>query len=250
MDIVALSLFPEQLLYNVGQSVTGRALEKGLFSFRALDIRSFADNAYGKVDDRLCGGGKGMLMQCEPVFRAWQEARRLQEGRRARTLYLSPKGRRLDQALVRELAGEEALILLCGHYEGVDERVLRAVDAEELSVGDYVLTGGELAASVLVDAVARLLPGVLPEASVYEDESHSRGLLESRHYTKPAEWRGRAVPEVLLGGHHERIARWRELDGLAQTLLKAPQLFDALQLDAATCADLIEHLKNEYEDYA
>ncbi len=247
MQFTVLTLFPEQIEQNIRCSITGRALEKGLFALNCLNIRDFADNPYGKIDDTIFGGGKGMLMQCEPIYRAWLEAKNLAPMLNPRTIYLSPKGKKLDQALVQELAKEEQLIFLCGHYEGVDARVLDAMGAEEISIGDYVLTGGELAAAVLIDATARLIPGVLPAEEVHEQESHSDGTLECRHFTKPASWQGMNVPETLSSGHHARIEAWRKNDGLAETLHKAPHMFDRLSLAAGEHADLIEFLKHEYK---
>lgn len=248
MRFTVLTLFPEQIELNIRCSITGRALEKGLFALDCINIRDFADNPYNKIDDRIFGGGKGMLMQCEPIYRAWLEAKKQAPALNPRTIYLSPKGQRLQQALVTELAKEEQLILLCGHYEGVDARVLEAIGAEEISIGDYVLTGGELAAAVVIDATARLLPGVLPSEEVYEEESHSRGTLECRHFSKPADWQGRTVPETLLSGHHARIAEWRKNDGLVETLHKAPHMFDRLSLTAREHADLLEFLNTEYRE--
>lgn len=247
MQFTVLTLFPEQVESNIRFSITGRALDKGLFNFTCLNIRNFADNPYGKIDDTIYGGGKGMLMQCPPIKAAWDEAQKLSSGK-ARTIYLSPKGEMLSQELAYELAQEEHLIFLCGHYEGIDARALDALDAEELSIGDYVLTGGELAASVVIDAVARLLPGVLPSEEVFEEESHSAGTLECRHFTKPAAWEGRNVPDTLQSGHHEKIAQWRFYDGLAETLQKRPDMFDKLKLDAKTYEKLIQHMKDEYHD--
>lgn len=258
----------------VRSSITGRAIDAGLFMFETIDIRDHAVNAYGKVDDSLYGGGTGMLMMCQPIYDAWQRAwvglgcqavaEALADGADhgstdpvtdpsdpsphapvVRTLYMSPKGRPLDQSLVRELSTADHLIILCGHYEGVDQRVLDELQAEEVSLGDFVLTGGELAACAVVDSVARLLPGVLPSEDAYEQESHYDGRLECRQFTKPAEWKGRGVPEVLMGGHHKKIAEWRSLDGLAETLAKRPDLFQRLELDAEEYAELADHIRSE-----
>lgn len=247
IHFTVLSLFPELVFNNVNTSITKRALDAGLFGFSSIQIRDYAENRYGKVDDTLYGGGTGMLMSCEPIYQAWQEASTLAKTRSkqtAKTIYLSPKGRVLDQALVNELASEEELILLCGHYEGVDDRVLGAIGAIEVSIGDYVLTGGELAASVLIDAVARQQRDVLPSQDAFEDESHYLGTLEARQYTKPDLWQGQAVPEVLLSGHHKNIARWRELDAYAETLLKREDLFEKLSLSEKDMDDLLKHLES------
>lgn len=247
IHFTVLSLFPELVYNNVNTSITKRALDKNLFGFTSIDIRDYAENRYGKVDDTLYGGGTGMLMSCEPIYKAWQEAISLAKTRCVslpKTIYLSPKGQVLDQKLVNELAREEELILLCGHYEGVDDRVLGAIDAMEVSIGDYVLTGGELAASVLIDAVARQQENVLPSKDAFEDESHYEGLLEARQYTKPDLWQGQAVPDVLLSGHHKNIARWRELDAYAETLLKREDLFEKLSLSEKDMEDLLLHLES------
>ena len=243
IEIAVLSLFGEQVHAALSHSITQRALEGGQLVLQTVDIRMHAGNRHAKVDDSLYGGGTGLLLRAEPVWQAWQTAvaglaaRRLATGRQGRTtprtLVLSPRGRVLDQALVNELAAEEQLVLICGHYEGIDERVLDAIGAEALSIGDYVLTGGELAACVLIDALARQQPGVLPGHEAWQDESHYDGRLECRQYTKPECWRGREVPPVLRSGHHADIARWRRLDGLAETLLRRPDLFARLALDDA-----------------
>lgn len=217
-----LTLFPRQVHEALGHSITGRALAKGLLELETLDIRQFAVNDYGQVDDAPYGGGRGMVMRCEPVYDAWKAAGGDQEG--ARTLYLSPAGPVFNFQKARELASETRLILLCGHYEGVDRRVLDEIHAEELSIGDFVLTGGELAAAVVIDAVSRLLPGVLPDQEAWEKDSFSDGMLEWPQYTRPAIWQGREVPAVYCSGHQARIDRERELDQLLETLRKRPEL--------------------------
>lgn len=227
MEFAVITLFPDQVESQLRCSITGRALRQGLLTFRAVSPRDFPVNSYGKVDDSLAGGGRGMLMRCEPIQAALDAVLQpiQSRGLRFRKLYLSPKGRVLHQGEVEKLAQEEALILLCGHYEGVDTRVLQANDFEEISLGDYVLTGGELGANVLMDAVARLIPGVLPDASAYECESHHNGLLEEPQYTKPAIWEGHSIPEVLLNGDHQKMQEWKAQAALMETLLKRPDLF-------------------------
>ncbi|MDI9497838.1 MAG: tRNA (guanosine(37)-N1)-methyltransferase TrmD [Bacillota bacterium] len=247
MKISVLTLFPELIETIVASSVTGRALADGHFELETVQIRDFAGNRYGKVDDSLYGGGTGLLMQCEPVWQAWQSARSRMPAD-ARSIVLSPKGRVLDQALVDELAAASGLILICGHYEGIDERVLEAIGAEPVSLGDYVLTGGELGAAVLIDAVSRQLPGVLPDESAWREESHIAGRLECRQYTKPETWRGRGVPEVLRSGHHARIAAWRRLDGLAETLAYRPDLFCRLDLDEEELTLLWQHMEDRRQE--
>ncbi len=201
-----LTLFPEMFPGPLGLSLAGKALHQGLWALRVLDIRDFARDKHRSVDDTPLGGGAGMVMRPDVVDAALGAAEA--EGR-GPLIYLSPRGRLLDQALARELAAGPGVILLCGRYEGVDERVLEAHGVAEVSIGDYVLSGGEPAALVLIDAVVRLLPGVMGNEVSPAEESFARGLLEHPHYTRPAEWQGRTVPGVLTSGHHERIRRWR-----------------------------------------
>ncbi len=201
-----LSLFPEMFPGPLGLSLAGKALHQGLWALRVLDIRGFARDKHRSVDDTPLGGGAGMVMRPDVVDAALGAAEA--EGR-GPLIYLSPRGRLLNQALARELAAGPGVILLCGRYEGVDERVLEAHGVAEVSIGDYVLSGGEPAALVLIDAAVRLLPGVMGNEVSPAEESFARGLLEHPHYTRPAEWQGRTVPGVLTSGHHERIRRWR-----------------------------------------
>lgn len=220
-----ITLFPEMIQQILETSITGRALESEKFSFHCRDLRPYGEGSYLKTDDRLFGGGTGMLMMAEPIYQAWLDS----GGEGTRTVYLSPKGKIFDQAMAKEFAQEDRMIFLCGHYEGVDDRVLHAIGAEEVSLGDFVLTGGEIAVAAMVDATVRLLPGVLASEESYEDESHYHGVLESRHYTQPATWRGFEVPEVLRSGHHENIKIWRKLDALRETLLKRPDLLESYE---------------------
>jgi len=218
-----ITLFPEMIRQILKTSITGRALEAERFSFHCCDLRPYGEGSYLKTDDRLFGGGTGMLMMAEPIYRAWLDA----GGEGCRTIYLSPKGKVFDQKMAKDFAREDRMIFLCGHYEGVDDRVLQVIGAEEVSLGDFVLTGGEIAVAAMIDATVRLLPGVLASEASYEDESHYHGILESRHYTQPSSWRGMDVPEVLRSGHHEKIKAWRELDALRETILKRPDLLEA-----------------------
>jgi tRNA (guanine37-N1)-methyltransferase len=238
-----LTLFPKQISDFMETSIVGRAMKKGLLSIHCVDIRDYADNDHGKVDDTLYGGGKGMLMACEPVFRAWKNVTESVDTK-PHTVYLSPKGNVLDQDKVIELSGYPHLVLLCGHYEGIDQRVLDTIVDEEISIGDYVLTGGEVAACVVIDAVSRMLPGVLPDSSAYENESHMKGLLESPHYTKPDEWHGLEVPEVLRNGHHADIEKWRRLEGLYLTYVNRKDLFEKLTLTPDEWAYIIRREGN------
>ena len=205
-----LTLFPEMFPGPLGQSLAGKALEGGVWALETVDIRSFARDKHRSVDDTPFGGGPGMVMRPDVVDAAVGsivDAGGAEPG--GRVLYLSPRGRLIDQALVRELAQGAGVNLLCGRYEGLDERVIEARGLEEVSLGDFVLSGGEPAAIALIDACVRLLPGVLGAEAALEEESFERGLLEYPHYTRPAVWRGRPVPEVLISGHHEKIRAWR-----------------------------------------
>ncbi|NCA98305.1 MAG: tRNA (guanosine(37)-N1)-methyltransferase TrmD [Clostridia bacterium] len=248
MRFSVLTLFPE-LVESIAQtSITGRALKNGHIELQTIQIRDFAINAYGQVDDALYGGGTGMLLRPEPVYAAWLQATGqtgqpevVHHPEKVRTIFLSPKGRVLNQAMVEELTTCQHLILICGHYEGIDQRVLDVLVDEEVSIGDYVLTGGEIAAAVLIDAVSRLVPGVLPDQSAHELESHSLGRLEHPQYTRPSSWQGLKVPEVLLSGHQARIDRFQYLSSLKDTLVKRPDLFNQLQLSAGEYQELIEY---------
>lgn len=223
MRFSVLTLFPEIIGNYMNASITGRALRSNVFDLNLIQIRDFAINKYGKVDDYLFGGGTGMLMMAEPVFKAWEYAGS-NYGRPERTIYLSPKGKTFNQKKATELSSLNHVTLLCGHYEGVDQRVLDQIVDEEISIGDYVLTGGEIAACVVMDAVSRLIPGVLPDDSAYLEESHMQGILEQPHYTRPAVWQDKNVPEVLLSGHQSRIKEWQYLMSIRETLRKRPEM--------------------------
>ena len=230
-DIV--SLFPEFVAQLASHGVVGRAGERGLLSIHGWNPRDHAEGNYRRVDDRPFGGGPGMVMLVDPL-RAAIDAARAADPAPARVVYLSPQGRRLDQRKVRELAALPRLVLLCGRYEGVDERLLQAEVDEEVSIGDYVLSGGELAAAVLVDAVARLLDGALNDAeSAVQDSFEGDGLLDCPHYTRPVQHALGAVPEVLLSGNHAEIARWRRQQSLGRTWLRRPDLLDEAALSKA-----------------
>ena len=229
MRIAVVSLFPEMFCAVSRYGVTGRAVEDGQLELSLVNPRDFATDRHGTVDDRPYGGGPGMLMKIDTLESAISEARR-QLDAPARVIYLSPQGRRFDHVVARELAGEGALVLVAGRYEGVDERLLEAEVDEELSIGDYVLSGGELAAMVVIDAVSRQLPGVLGHAESAEQDSFANGLLDCPHYTRPEAYRGRRVPDVLLSGNHEMIRRWRLKQSLARTLTRRPDLLKARSL--------------------
>lgn len=234
-----LTLFPDQIMGALDHSITGRALARGLIEVVPVQIRDFAVNDYGQADDSPYGGGRGMVMMCEPVYQAWESV----GGEEGRTLYLSPAGRVFDQALALELSREEKVTLICGHYEGIDRRVIDEIGAEEVSIGNFILTGGELAAAVMIDAISRLVPGVLPDEEAWQLESFSDGLLEWPPYTRPAVWRGREVPSVLLSGHQARIDREREVMALSETLKKKPQLLEKRAVNLAVWEDLAEKMK-------
>ncbi len=216
-----LTVFPEMFPGPLGQSLAGKGLEKGSWALDVLDIRDFARDKHRSVDDEPFGGGAGMVMRADVVDRALNAV----ADRSGPVIYLSPRGRLLDQALVRDLAGGPGMTLLCGRYEGVDQRVLDARGIDEVSVGDYVLSGGEPAAIVFIDAVVRLLPGIMGNEASPGEESFESGLLEYPHYTRPAEWQGREVPGVLTSGHHEKIRQWRRAEAERMTEQRRPDLW-------------------------
>jgi tRNA (guanine37-N1)-methyltransferase len=226
LRIDILTLFPEMFAPVLGTSIPKRAAEKGLVEYRLTNIRDFATDAHQSVDDKPFGGGPGMVMMCQTVFDAVAAAER-QDPRPATRVLLTPQGRLFDQATAQELAGRERLLLIAGHYEGFDERIVDGLKPLELSIGDYVLSGGELAAMVVVDAVVRLLPGALGAATGAHDETFADGLLEYPQYTRPREFAGMPVPDVLLGGNHAAIARWRLEQRKIRTRQRRPDLWQA-----------------------
>lgn len=230
MRIDLLTLFPDMCETVMAESIVGRARKKGALQVCCHQIRDYARDKHHSVDDTLFGGGMGMLLLAEPIAAAFDDVLE-RVGKKPHTIYMSPQGRTLTQQRVRELAQEENLVILCGHYEGVDERVLDAYVDEEISIGDFVLTGGELPALMLADAVSRMIPGVLSADECFEEESHYAGLLEYPQYTRPAVWRGREVPEVLLSGHHANIRKWRREQSLLRTVQKRPELLQNAGLD-------------------
>lgn len=227
-----MTLFPDLVRTVLGESVIGRAQKNGAITVRVHNIRDYAEDKHNRVDDTPYGGGKGMLMMAPPIWRCYQDILRQQEVEgleelRRRVIYLSPAGRVLDQRIAEGLAGNyNNLILLCGHYEGVDHRIIEEIVDEEISLGDFVLTGGEIPACVLTDCVARLVPGVLADPECYEKESISSGLLEYPQYTRPYDYHGMKVPEVLLSGHHANIDRWRTEQAESLTRERRPDLLD------------------------
>ncbi|MEO1613509.1 MAG: tRNA (guanosine(37)-N1)-methyltransferase TrmD, partial [Pseudomonadota bacterium] len=224
-----LTLFPDMFPGPLGESLLGQALKKGLWNLQATDIRRYATDKHRSVDDTPAGGGAGMVMKPDVVAVAIDDAMRGAPKDRARwpLIYLSPRGRAFDQAMARRFAACEGVTMLCGRFEGVDERVLEARGVEEVSLGDFVMTGGEIAAMALIDATVRLIPRVLGNATSVEEESFADGLLEAPHYTKPQLWEGRAIPEVLLSGHHARIAEWRSAQSERLTKERRPDLWRA-----------------------
>ena len=232
MKFSVLTLFPEQVKRFLGESIIGRAEEKGILQIDAVDIRDFSGNRYGKVDDTLFGGGTGMLMQCEPVYQAFSSLYDAQKELKPHCVFMSPKGTVLTQEKARELSKYEHLVILCGHYEGIDQRVLDEIVDEDISIGDYVLTGGEVAACVVIDCVSRMIPGVLPNSEAYEEESHMQGYLEAPQYTKPNIWHGKAVPEGMLSGNHAKIKEWKRIHGLYDTWKRRPDMLETLDITA------------------
>lgn len=225
MRIDVATLFPEMCEAMLSESILGRARKNGALTVQCWNIRDYTLDKHRRVDDVPYGGGRGMVMQADPIYRCY-EAVQAEAGTQPHRIYLSPKGSVLTQQRALELAAMPHLFLLCGHYEGVDQRILDTIIDEEISIGDYVLTGGELPAMVLIDTVARMLPGVLPESLCFEDESHFNGLLEYPQYTRPAVWHEQEVPPVLLTGHHKNIAEWRLAQSLEVTKTHRPDLYD------------------------
>lgn len=222
MKFHVLTLFPEMILGGMMQSVIGKAVEKKIISLDATNIRDFTQDKHGKVDDYPYGGGAGMLMQAQPVYDAWKA---VSNGKRIRTIYLTPQGKVFDHAMAREFAREEDLVFLCGHYEGIDERVLEEVVTDFVSIGDFVLTGGELPAMVMMDAIARFVPGVLGNETSAESESFFNDLLEYPQYSRPEIWEGKNVPEVLLSGNHKNVEAWRLEQAKERTRENRPDLY-------------------------
>lgn len=230
MNYHVLTLFPEMIVDGMNTSIIGRAIDKGLISLEAINIRDYAEEKRkGRVDDYPYGGGAGMVMQAEPVYASY-EALCGKIGKRPRVIYLTPQGQVFRQPLAEELAREEDLVFLCGHYEGIDERVLEEIVTDYVSVGDYVLTGGELPAMVMMDAISRMVPGVLNNEESAQFESFQDNLLEYPQYSRPEEWRGKKVPAVLLSGHHGNVELWRREQSLQRTLERRPDLLETAQL--------------------
>lgn len=229
MRIDIMTLFPEMCEAVLSESIIGRARERGFVDIYCVNIRDFTADKHNRVDDAPYGGGMGMLMQAQPIYDCYQSLCENAE-ERPHLVYMSPQGQTLTQEKVKSLSKIPHLVLLCGHYEGVDERILDEIVDEEISIGDYVLTGGELPAMVLADAVCRMLDGVLPNDEAKSLESHYNGLLEYPQYTRPPVWHGVSVPDVLLSGHHENIEKWRHEQSLLRTFLRRPDLLETAEL--------------------
>lgn len=245
MNFYILTLFPDMVMHGLGTSIIGRAADRGLLSIEAVNIRDYAFNKHQSVDDYPYGGGAGMLMQAEPVYLAYEAVLQKIQGRvqekaaeentdtlkrKPKVVYLSPQGKVFSQKMAEELSQEEDLILLCGHYEGIDERVLEEIVTDYVSIGDYVLTGGELPAMVMVDTISRLLPGVLHNDRSAELESFQDNLLEYPQYSRPETWHGKKVPEVLLSGHHANIQKWKRQQSILRTRRWRPDLLEGCEL--------------------
>ncbi len=226
MKFSVLTLFPE-MMQALGESIIGRAIAKGIIETEYINIRDYSGNKHNRVDDYPYGAGGGMVMQPQPIYDAYKSVAK--EGK-PHVIYMSPQGKTLTQGKAKELAEYEHLVILCGHYEGVDERIIEEIVDEEISIGDYVLTGGELPAMVLIDTVSRMVDGVLDSTETASVESHYNGLLEYPQYTRPPEFMGREVPEILLSGHHANIEKWRREQSLLRTAQKRPELLENAEL--------------------
>ena len=244
MNYYVMTLFPEMIEQGMHTSIIGRAMAKGLLTLQTINIRDFSTRGDGRIDDYPYGGGAGMVMQAEPVYRAYTDlAARI--GRRPRLVYLTPQGKTFTQQMAKELALEEDLVFLCGHYEGIDERVLDEIATDYISIGDYVLTGGELPSMVLMDSISRMVPGVLSNQESGETESFSGSLLEYPQYSRPEVWHDTATPPVLMSGHHANVERWRRDQSLYRTLKHRPDLLDGVELDKKDRKFLRELLEKE-----
>lgn len=250
MNIDILTLFPEMFNSLMSESIIGRAREKGIIEINPINIRDFTKNKHKRVDDYPYGGGSGMVFMNQPLFDALESL--TENSNNSRIIYLTPKGKTYNQEIAKNLSNEENLILLCGHYEGIDQRIIDEWVTDEISIGDYVLTGGELPAMVLIDSIARLIPGVLGKNESFTEDSFYNGLLEYPHYTRPSDYKGRKVPEVLLSGNHRLIDEWRTKESLKITMKRRPDLISKLfQRDDISMKEklkykkLLEEINNE-----
>lgn len=244
MNFHVLTLFPEMIMNGLETSILGRAAEKGIVSFEAVNIRDYTLERHGKVDDYPYGGGAGMVMQAEPIYRAY-EALVEKIGKKPRVIYMTPQGQTFNQGIAEDLAKEEDLVFLCGHYEGVDERVLEMIATDYLSAGDYVLTGGELPAMMMIDCISRLVPGVLNNNVSAEFETFHDNLLEYPQYTRPEVFMGKKVPDILLSGHHANVEKWRREQSIIRTLKNRPELLEDAVLSKKEQKFLYELLRQQ-----
>ena len=243
MRIDILTLFCDMCSSVLGESIIGRARQAGKVEINCVDIRNYTNDKHRRVDDKPYGGGMGMIMQAQPIYDCYQ-ALCEETKTKPHLIYMTPQGKTLTQQRVKELAKLDNIAILCGHYEGVDERVIEELQPEEISIGDYVLTGGELPALILADSISRMLDGVLSNSECFEEESHFNGLLEYPQYTHPAVWKNREVPEVLLSGHHENVDKWRRQQALSRTLKRRPDMLEDAQLTKEDI-DFLASIDNE-----
>ena len=247
MKYYILTLFPEMVMNGLNTSIIGRAKEKGLLSIEAINIRDFTENKHNRVDDYPYGGGAGMVMQAQPVYDAYRHVEE-KIGKKPRVIYLTPQGKTFNQTMAEEFAKEEELVFLCGHYEGIDERVLEEVVTDYVSIGDYVLTGGELPAMVMIDAISRLLQNVLHNDTSAEFETFHDNLLEYPQYSRPEVWNGKQVPPVLLSGHHANIEKWRREQSIMRTVEWRPDLIENAVLSKKEKKFLEEYVESRKKD--
>ena len=250
MRIDIMTLFPETVGDMMNESILGRAQERGYIRIEAHQIRDFTVNKQKQVDDYPYGGGRGAVMQADPLYRCWAYIKENFGTDRSRTIYLSPCGETFCQAKARQLLADyDHLILVCGHYEGIDERFIEECVDEEISLGDFVLTGGELAAMAVADSVARMVPGVLSDPECFEDESHFNGMLEYPQYSRPEVWHDRRVPPILLSGHHVNVARWRRKQSILRTWRRRPDMYAGLDLSSKEDQKLLQELREEHPEF-
>lgn len=240
MNFHVLTLFPEMIEQGLSTSITGKAMKNGIISLETINIRDYSENKHNHVDDYPYGGGAGMVMAAGPIYRAFEETKKnIQNEKKVRVIYLTPQGEVFNQDMAEELSKEEELVFLCGHYEGIDERILEMIVTDYVSIGDYILTGGELPAMVMIDSISRLVPGVLSNNVSAEFETFHDNLLEYPQYTRPETFMEQSVPKVLLSGHHENVEKWRRQQSLIRTAKRRPDLLEKAKLNK----DDIEFLK-------
>ena len=246
MTYHVLTLFPDMIDQALASSIIGRAISDGTIELNTVNIRDYTNEKHGKTDDYPYGGGAGMVMQAQPVYDAYLSVEKAL-GKKPRVIYVTPQGAVFNQAMAREFALEEDLVFICGHYEGVDERVLEEIVTDEVSIGDYVLTGGELPAMVMIDAISRMIPGVLHNTESAEDDSFGDGLLEHPQYSRPEVWMGRAVPKILLSGDHAKVDAWRREQSLIRTALRRPDLLETACISPKERAFIKDFLEKQKE---